>query len=720
MKHVTINYSKVVLVAIVFSLFGQIGHTQIAKSYDYQQKELSEVFHIKKGTDLKEALDILEKRFNVVFLYRTDAIEKATIHSQIILPENIEKALNILLSGTNLEFSYLNPKTYGIYKMEEALPETPVQDIQQEIRGRVVEAGTGTPLPGVNITVAEFPNIGTSTNLDGEYTLVVPEEATTLIFSFLGFETREVNINGRTIINIELAEVVLFGDEMVVTGYGLQRKSDFTGSVGSVEGERLATVPSHSFEDALQGKVAGVQVIPVDGRPGSTPQIRIRGVGTLNDASPLFVVDGLLLDDISFLDTKDIQSAEVLKDASATAIYGSRGANGVIVITTKQGRVGEPRINIRTSTGVQRISNKINVANAREFATLANESAANEGRGPVFENPDQVGPGTDWLELVSDGSAILQNYQVSVGGGSDRSTYFVSANYFQEDGVIKGANFQRVNLRVNNEYFATDNITLGHNIAFTFKDSENEAGGLITQALRADPTTQPRDEEGNFFDTTINGGSANPAASMAFNNNDNFGFRVAGNAFLRVNFLKNFDFRTSFGLDWGRDESKVFVPEFDVSALQQNTESRLSITDNKETNWVSETTLNYNENFGDHRIDLLGGLTFQEFKFENLGGSRINFPGTSSEFFFLNAGESEGQTNFNTSFAWGVISYIARANYVFKDRYLLTGTFRRDGSSRFASANRWANFPSVAVGWLITNEPFFQDVPYISFLKIRA
>jgi len=592
------------------------------------------------------------------------------------------------------------------------------QDIQVE--GVVTSVEDGNALPGVNVVV-KGTQIGTATNVDGFYSLTVPEGNNVLVFSFLGFETQEVEINGRNRIDVELQESVITGEEMVVTGYGLQRKTDFTGSTSSVESERLVTIPSQALEDALQGKVAGVQVIPVDGRPGSTPQVRIRGVGTLNDASPLFVVDGMLLDDISFLDTNDIESVEVLKDASATAIYGSRGANGVVVISTKKGRAGEPRISIRTSTGVQEISNEIEVANAREFATLANESAANEGRSPVFENPDQVGPGTDWIDFVSDNSAIIQDYQVSVSGGSEKSTYFVSTNYFQQDGVIGGATFQRVNLRVNNEYFATDNITIGHNIAFTFDDSQNEAGGLIGLALNADPTIPPRNEDGDFFDSTINGGTANPAASIEFNNNDQFGFRASGNAFVRINFLENFDFRSSFGLDWRRDEMKNFVPEFNVSSLQQNTENDLRVEDEKETNWTSETTLNFNNTYyDDHRIDVLGGITFQEFKNETLGGTRINLPGNSPEFFFLNSGETVGQTNFNSSFAWGVISFIGRLNYVYKDRYLLTGTIRRDGSSRFARANRWGNFPSIAGGWIVSAEPFFEDVPYVSFLKIRT
>lgn len=591
---------------------------------------------------------------------------------------------------------------------------------QSTVQGTVVDE-SGEPLPGVNISV-QGTTRGTSTDAEGSYQLTVPSSSDTLVFSFIGFQTQQIPVNGRSTIDVAMEPAtVQAGDELVVVGYGIQRKSDLTGSVTSVGGDELADIPTSSVTDALQGKVSGVHVIPEDGRPGAQPQVRIRGVGTLNDASPLYVVDGMLLNDISFLSSSDIESMEVLKDASAASIYGARGANGVIIITTRQGSQGEPQINLNSSYGFQQVANKLDLANAQEFATLLNESEMNAGRPPVFENPDQLGEGTDWQDLIFRESAPIQKHNIGIGGGTDMMTYHVSANYYNQDGVVKGSNYQRVNLRLNNEYFASDNITFGHNIAFTFEDETEEANQpVVTQASRADPTTQPFTETGDYFDTTINGGTVNPVASLELTSPFGSGFFATGNAYGEIDFLQNFHLRSSFALNWRRHEDKLFVPEFNISSLQQNPNNRLNVNDNKVTSWVSENTLNYINEWGAHRINVLGGVTFEEFKSETLGGSRINLPGSSSEFYYLVAGQEEGQTNFNEATVWGYVSYLSRLNYVYNDKYLFTATFRRDGSSRFAERNRWGNFPSAALGWVISNEPFFEDVPYISYLKLRG
>jgi len=589
---------------------------------------------------------------------------------------------------------------------------------QRTIEGTVTSADDGNPLPGVNISVKNT-TIGTTTNLEGKYSLTVPDTSNTLVFSFVGYATQEESVNGRNVINVSLEPRSFQADDVVVVGYGTQKKSDLTGSVSSVGEEEISEIPTQSLSDALQGKVAGLNVTPANGRPGSQPTLRIRGVGTLNNADPLFVVDGQLLDDIEFLSPNDVQSVEVLKDASATAIYGSRGANGVVLITTKKGRTGDVQISIDSYAGFQRVNDKIDMTNAREFAILANESAANEGRPPVFENPEEVTQGTDWQEFAIDDGALITSHSISASGGSSDMTYNISTNYFKQSGVLRGSDFQRVNLRVNNEYFLSDNLDFGHNLTFTFNDSKDEPGGFINNALNADPTITPRNEDGEFTSGTLNGGQGNPAAALAFNNDEQFGFRATGNLFMEYDFLDNFTWRSTFGLDWERDEETVFVPEFFVDPLQQNQESDLTLTDTKETDWLNENTLRYTNDFGNHSVNALAGLTFQEFVQEQLGGTRINVPANDPSLFFLNAGETEGQTNFNTSFSWGVISYLFRVNYTFKDRYLFTGTMRRDGSSRFSSDNRWGNFPSVAAGWRLSEEPFMEDMDKISNLKLR-
>lgn len=574
------------------------------------------------------------------------------------------------------------------------------------------------PLPGVNITVKGTTN-GTATDSEGAYSLSV-SSSDTLIFSFIGYETKEIPVEGQQTIDVTLMSSTLESEEVVVVGYGTQTRSDLTGSISSIDAEDITDIPTSNVQDALQGNVSGVQVTPSSGSPGSQPEVRIRGVGTLNNTSPLFVVDGMLLDDISFLSPNDIESVEVLKDASATAIYGSRGANGVVIITTQSGSSGAATVNVDSYFGVQRVEDRIDMVNARNYAMLANESAENEGREIIFDNPQQFAAGTNWQDVIFNDLAPQQNHQVSVRGGSEDFVYNVSGSYFNQQGIVSGSDYQRVSLRVNNEYYLSDNVNFGHNIAFTYNDSQSEANDIINIALRADPTVPARNENGDFANTNIRGGSANPAASIAYNNNDNFGYRTVGDVYLDVEFLEYFTFHSNFGLDFNRDESRVFTPEYFVSPIQMVEQSELNVSNTKSTNWLNENTINFQRDIADHSFDLLAGITFQKNRFEDLGGSRVDILGTTPELWYLNAGASDGQTNFNTSEAWGMISYLFRGNYTYKNRYLFTGTYRIDGSSRFAENNQYGYFPSVAVGWRISNEPFMEDISYISNLKLRA
>lgn len=611
------------------------------------------------------------------------------------------------------------------------IAETVVAQTQNEVSGQVTNNETGEPLAGVNILISGTDR-GTTSDVDGNYQITVESLQDTLVFSFLSFETATVPINGQTTIDVELVPSTVYGEELVVVGYGTQRKSDLTGSVSSVKSEDITSISTTTLQDALQGKMAGVNVTPQSGRPGSQPVIRIRGVGTLNNANPLYVVDGMLLDDIAFLDNRNVESVEVLKDASATAIYGSRGANGVIVITTKKGERGPGQIGINSYYGVQRVNNMIDMANAREYAILANESAENRGASPIFSDPDQFGEGFDWQDWLIN-PANIQSHQVSASGGNENMTYNVSGNYLKQDGIIRKSNYERVSLRVNNEYFISDNISFGHNINFAYQNFQNESQGgdgvtgLIMYSLQADPTLTPRNEDGEFTDVSVNGGRFNPAAVVAYNHNENDGFRTTGNAYLNIDFLENFNFRSSIGLNWRRDNSRRYIPEHVVTSFQMREESQLNVFKGDATNWLNENTLEYNNDFGDHNINLLAGISAQEFVNSGLTGSRLNIPtgaiSPNHDLLYLNVGETEGQTNSNSGSSWGMISNIFRANYNYQDRYLLTGTFRRDGSSRFAERNRWGSFPSAAIGWVISNESFmenFSESIHLNFLKLRG
>ena len=586
------------------------------------------------------------------------------------------------------------------------------------VSGKVLEEN-GSPLIGVNIALKNSLDIGTTSDLDGNYSLVAKSPNDTIVYSYIGFQSQIIPINSRQSIDIVLLEAGELLDELVIIGYGVQRKSDLTGSVSTVKADEITRIPTASVDQALQGKVAGVQVTPVSGAPGAAAIIRVRGIGTLNDASPLFVVDGMLFDDVSFLNPNDVESIEVLKDASATAIYGSRGANGVIIISTKKGQESKDAIiEFSTYFGQQQLIKNIDLTNAFEYATLANEVAQNEGIGLPFEDPSIYGEGTDWQNEIFQ-RAPMSNYQLSFKGGTDKILYNISGNLFKQEGIVKGSDFQRFTIRVNSEYKLKTWAKLGHNIALMRRDYVN-AANVISSAYRADPTVMPIDSANNYGNTSIRASVANPTAQIDFNSNDNFGSRAIGNIYLDLQPLKGLTFRTNFGLDLEHNQGKSFNQIYYVSAIQQNDETSLSLYSDRTQSWLWENTITYNLELASHRINLLGGITAQEFQFENFGGSRTGIPGESEELFFLSAGELDGQTNYNSSFEWSLLSYLFRANYVFKDRYLFTASMRADGSSKFGENNRFGYFPSLALGWNVIHEPFMQDINVLDRLKIRG
>lgn len=589
---------------------------------------------------------------------------------------------------------------------------------QERINGTVKDTD-GIPLIGVNIFEKSNAPNGTVSDLDGAFSLEVSGPDATIVLSYIGYKTEEHVVGERTDWELILDVDVETLEEVVVVGYGVQRKSDLTGSISSIESEELQKIPTASFEQALQGKIAGVQVTQSTGEPGRGAEIRIRGIGTLNNASPLYVVDGMLLDDISFINLQDVASVEVLKDASATAIYGSRGANGVIIITTKKGAISDrPLVSIASYYGWQEIAKKIDLTNALEYATLANELAMNERRPAIFDDPNIYGEGVDWQDELYR-TAPIQNHSLSVRGGSEAIRYQISTDYFNQDGIQHGTNYQRFTLRVNNEYTITPHVNIGHNLALV-RDWRTSAPDVSGTAYRADPTIPPYDEEGNFNNLSTNASTGNPVASIFYANNRNRSYRLVGNAYADIKLFQNFTFRSSLGLDIDQVNGKNFTPVFFVSATQRNEESVLTASSDQIQNWLWENTMTYYKEWTDHRLTLLAGITSQVYNDENLSGTGRNLIGSTDEFLYLAAAQSDEEDASNNASEWAMLSYLFRANYVFKDKYLFTGSFRVDGSSRFGPDNRYGYFPSLAVGWNLTNEPFMANQTAFSRLKFRS
>lgn len=587
------------------------------------------------------------------------------------------------------------------------------------VKGKVVDEN-GNPLIGANVLVKNTQS-GTVTDLEGQFFLDVPDAYnTTLIFSYTGYQEQSILLSGQTLLDVVLQESSVLLDEVVIVGYGTQKKSDLTGAISTVKADEIKRIPTGSAEQAIQGKIAGVQVTPVSGRPGDGAVVRIRGIGTFNDASPLYVVDGMLLNNISYLNPGDIESLEVLKDASATAIYGSRGANGVIIITTKKGERNKGAvISADAYYGWQEVTQKIDVADGAQYAQLVNELSINEGGSIRYPNPEIYGNGTDWQDVIFR-TAPIMNYQVGASGGNDQAVYNVSFNYFKQEGILRGADFERFTIRLNNEYDIKKGIKLGHNIALVYNKSKL-GPNLVSTALNSAPIASVYDSLGNFSPETAEFSSTgNAEASIFYNNSNRFAYQAIGNIFAEIKFLKNFTYRSNFGVQLGQSQQKDFTPEFSVSAIQQNRNSRLNVSENRQRDWLWENTLNFNKEWSNHRVDVLAGITSQEYDFEFLSGSRLNFIGESEAFLYLNAGDETTGASNNNADTWSLLSYLFRVNYTAFDKYLLTASFRADGSSKFGANNRFGYFPSIALGWNMMNEPFMKFQRIFSRLKFRG
>lgn len=596
---------------------------------------------------------------------------------------------------------------------------------QQVIQGTVTSA-VGEALPGVNVVIKNT-TIGTVTDIDGNYSITVSQPDPVLVFSFIGYVTREVAVNNRSTINVVLEEDIEQLDEVVVIGYGTVRKSDLTGAVSTVKSEELVKIPSNNPMQALQGKVAGVQVNSISGAPGENVVVRVRGTGTFNNASPIYVVDGVILNDISFLNAADIQSMEVLKDASATAIYGSRGANGVIMVTTKQGQLGQgTTFTYNGEYSIQQVANKIDLLNGREFATIYNEIIPG-----TFNNIDAL-PNTDWQDLIFQ-TAALHNHQVSATGASDRTQYYVGIGYYNQEGIIDKSRYERLSIKLNNTYHLSDAIKLGNNINLTpFK--QQVAPGVTYAAYRAQPIEAPYLPNGDFAGVNAVG---NPLADLAYSNNYNKGFRSVGNIFAEVGFLQDFTFRSSYGIDFLMNKSTNFTPAYTVffpngdPSNQKNTYSSLTKGTTDNFSWLWENTISFFREADQHKIDAVVGYTMQESRSELMELYGQNLLRDNEDFWYIQPGniydESKNIDNVSrinnsvdANLFYSMISYLARVNYTFDNRYIFTATFRRDGSSKFSSAKRYAHFPSFAVGWNIINEEFMRDVNWLTNLKLRA
>ncbi|MEI7896034.1 MAG: TonB-dependent receptor [bacterium] len=595
----------------------------------------------------------------------------------------------------------------------------------RSIKGTVTAADTKETLPGTTILVKGTVTGGVS-DVDGNFSIKTTESAPVLVFSYLGYKTQEIAVGEKLVIDVTMQPQKTSLDEVVVIAYGTVRKSDLSGSVGSIKTDDITKITALNPVQSLQGQVSGVQVSSVSGTPGESPMVRIRGTGTIWGASPIYVVDGVILDDISFINSSDIQSMEVLKDASANSMYGSRGANGVILVTTKTGKAGDGKtlFNFSSEVGIQKLASKIKLLNGHDFAVISNEI-----KPGTYNNVDKV-PSTDWQDLVFH-TAPVYSIQMSASGSSKTVQYFISGSYFKQGGIIDKSNYERITVKFNNTYNLTKYVKFGNNLTLA-PYSQQFSPDVTYAAYRAKPVITPYYANGSFASVD---GVGNPLASLEYSNSYRKGIRGVGNVFAEVNFLKSFTFKTSFGLDASYNKSESFTPAYKVlnpdgSVSQQNNPlSDLSKSWDDDLTWLWENTLSYQHTFGKHFIDAVAGYTMQDAKSEFMNTEGKNLKRDDPNFWYIRPiyiYDPNQSVNTIGSFYNGIgqyysmISYLFRVNYTFNQKYIATVTFRRDGSSKFNEKNRYSNFPSFAFGWNISRENFMKSVKVISRLKIRT
>ena len=663
-----------------------------------------------QSADIKKVLSTIEKRSHYRFVYNQSLLSAETKVSIIATNEDVISVLNRVLKNTRLSFELLENNLIVLKAQNTTI-------VRATITGRVTNAA-GDPIAGASVRV-KGSDAGTATDSSGTFSINVPDGAV-LIVSYVGYADQEITTAGKTSIDVVLAEGNKELEQVVVVGYGTQRKIDVTGSVATVRGEDISRQPAINPISGLQGRVAGVQITN-SGAPGASPQIRIRGLGTVyGSANPLYVVDGVWFDDISFLNPADIESMNILKDASSEAIYGIRAANGVVLITTKKGKNGRAVVNYTGYVGMQVVTNRVEMANAQEYAVLSNEKSRINGGGDVLD-PSNFGEGTDWYKVILR-DALTTNHQVSVSGGGGKSTYNFSLGYLKQDGNVEGNTFNRVTARFQNDFQILDNLKAGYTITATGIDSRDITGSIFYQAFIAPPVIPVKYADGSYGDPGDypTGNFSNPQVTLDFFNQRSKTYRITANVFAELKILKELTFRTSIGGEYGEGEVLGYTPVYNATTIQNNNVSKLVASRADTRNWILENTLTYTKRFGDHNLTLLAGQGAQRYRSYKITANAQNVPFTTRGDLYLRLG-STGTTSATDEGDLSTIgSYFGRINYSFQNKYLLTASLRGDGSSKFFGDDRWGYFPSVGLGWVITEENFMNNQKIFDNLKVRG
>ncbi len=779
-----------IICIITISVFRcQTGNAQQYAYMPPPRQASQGISHLPENEDstreLKVVLDSIERKFGIFFTFESQVIQNKYLPVNVRITENIDETLENVLGPFNLKFKKISDKYYTIFSRAEgqlrekemngdhqlhgmqyrkqesllyaSLDTRDLKTIMIMVTGTVTDE-TKQPLPGVNVLEKGTTN-GTATDASGRFTLNVDNEESVLVFSFIGYANIEVPVSGKSVINVSLAPSVQALQEVVVIGYGTVERKDLTGSVSSVGSEDIKELAATRVDQALLGKMAGVQVKPVSGEPGAPPQIRIRGIGSISaGASPLYVVDGFPMESIQTINPNDIESIDVLKDASATAIYGSRGSNGVIIINTKRGKEGKASITYDTYFGFQKISKTPKFQTALEqaqhyFDGIRNKNIdegndvslpVDQWKVPVPITVIQVLEGTPTTEPGATlnfrehldevlRTAPIQQHQLTASGGSENVRYVLGGEFLNQDGIIINSNYKRFSARANIDAKLSKKLALKLNFNPSYTDKFNVGGAgadevgsdggrgsdIIYNALVIPQYYSLFNDDGSYFpfgdglDAVVS--TQNPVALAKEVIRKQKGMGFLGNIGAEYSILDNLKLNVMLGANLMNIKGMRFKPQ--LPAFNNNPAVG---TDNASMmlNWLTEYTLNYNKTFGDHNLSALLGFTSQKETFESNFITSNRYPNNlvptlSAVSGIINNGSSEINE-------WSMISYLSRVNYNFRNRYYLTASVRTDGSSRFGSQNKWGVFPSAAFAWRVSDEPFFQNLTSTVEMKLRT
>ena len=735
-------FIKIMRIMNVTAIFMTVACLQLsAKSYS-QNVTVSG-----KNLSIETAFSSIKTQTGYTFWYNVELVEKAKKLDVSIRNKPLKEALDICFAN--------QPFTYEIIGKTIVVKEKRVPSVSEnivaaqplsppaaiEVHGKVVNE-EGTPLIGVSVTVGGA-NTGTSTGPDGNYTINAPESGT-LVFSYVGYKSQIVNISARTTIDITMVREVSSLSDIVVIGYGTQKKRDLTGSIAVVKGEDIAKQPSTNPISSLQGRVAGLTVVN-SGQAGSSPTVRIRGVNSTNNADPLYVVDGILQTNIDYLNSADIESIEVLKDPSSIAIYGLQGGNGVIIITTKRAKKGQTRISFQSSVNVQKVNNEIKVTDAAGFKKLYSAQLANINAAPFdFTN---YTANTNWQDLVLR-TALQSNNSLSISNSTDKSSTYLNVGYSNQQGVLKYDKYQKYIARLNEEIHVTKNITVGADVTgFSYKQNPPAGvGNLTNKATWAAPIVPVQAGPDLYYamPSFQRAQVDNPVAIIDQNdgNTINTGYRATGSVFAQIKFLKNFTWKSSVYTDLSFNQSRNYtalpfhyidlgegaIPTDTSYALNPHTSVSQSQTVYK--TFQQDHTLTFDKDFsGGHHVTAFVGFStlyhYNERIYAGRTDTSLNIP-ADPMFWYLSviqqsnptSVDNEANTNYQGEDA--STSYMARVNYSYKGKFLLNATFRRDGTSKFSPSHQWGNFGSVGLGWVMTDEHFMQNISWLNFFKLKA